>query len=183
MAPLRTQVAGRTGSMQPSTLHHMSYRCRSHSVVRVPRSHTPPHGEEAPSHRAEIADLVALRGRGVVHTSFAPCQTRPRRLLGCPVHTAHATVTGRRKSSDGTPTSPGPENGLRVMAARVQRRGGGSLSFSSRPSGCSIGLGCGHQAATASSRRVTSAWYGQPERSMARMTSQRRRERQMTAAL
>ena len=40
MAPLRTQVAGRTGSMQPSTLHHMSYRCRSHSVVRVPRSHT-----------------------------------------------------------------------------------------------------------------------------------------------
>ena len=46
MAPLRTQVAGRTGSMQPSTLHHMSYRCRSHSVVRVPRSHT--HTLDAP---------------------------------------------------------------------------------------------------------------------------------------
>ena len=39
MVPLRTQVAGRTGSMQPSTLHHMSCRYRSRSVVRVPRSH------------------------------------------------------------------------------------------------------------------------------------------------
>ena len=71
MVPLRTQVAGRTGSMQPSTLHHMSCRYRSRSVVRVPRSHTPPHGEEAPSHRAEIADLVALRG-GVVQSGHPP---------------------------------------------------------------------------------------------------------------
>ena len=40
MVPLRTQVAGRTGSMQPSTLHHMSCTYRSRSVVRVPRSHS-----------------------------------------------------------------------------------------------------------------------------------------------
>ena len=38
------------------------------------RSNHPPHGEEAPSHRTEIADLVALRGGGVVQTSFAPCR-------------------------------------------------------------------------------------------------------------
>ena len=60
MAPLRTQVAGRTGSMQPSTLHHMSYRCRSRSVVRVPRSHTHTSIRGWPSQRSTVLDLDHL---------------------------------------------------------------------------------------------------------------------------
>ena len=72
MVPLRTQVAGRTGSMQPSTLHHMSCRYRSHSVVRVPRSHTthPVYGMiyELRTYEAAPGKLPALNARFRDHT-------------------------------------------------------------------------------------------------------------------
>ena len=132
MAPLRTQVAGRTGSMQPSTLHHMSYRCRSHSVVRVPRSHTPPRGEEAPSHRAEIVDLVALRGgassRAVIRPRLAPS------WLSAPTTSASPPGSAPAERLGGSVRPPSPRRRLRpATALRSGRRPTASNSVLRRP--------------------------------------------------
>jgi hypothetical protein len=54
MVPLRTRVAGRTGSMPFSILPHVSPTCRSHSVVRVPRSHNMLTDEGAPAHVRDV---------------------------------------------------------------------------------------------------------------------------------